>query len=491
MAAARAQERRSRLREILSDGLPAGKLLIGGEWVESAAGGTRAAVEPATGAEVHRLAEGDAVDIDRAVAAARSPQSAGRWAATGPFERARVLRQISALIEANAEELALLESADVGKPLADAEGDVDYAAACFDYFASLAVQMEGSTRHLDSGIALVRRAPVGAVGIITPFNFPLGLSSVKVAAALAAGCTVIHKPSEKASLSALAFANLTLESDLPAGAYNVVTGGGEHAGAALVAHPDVAKIVFTGSTAIGRQVAASAAQTIKRVTMELGGKSANIVCADADVEASIGRSHFAYTMNAGQYCEAGSRLLASAGVYDELVEGLEREAAAAPGGDPFEPGSAIGPLITPEAADRVRDFVRRGVEAGAEVVGGGGEGGFVRPAVVVGAARDSELATSELFGPVVVVLRFDDLEEAIEVANSSDFGLAAGIQTGNLEQGLRVADRLEAGTIWINDWATGNLTIPVGGWKQSGIGREQGPEGLSEFLEYKSILASL
>ena len=230
--------------------------------------------------------------------------------------------------------------------------------------------------------------------------------------------------------------------------------------------------------------------------MELGGKSANIVCADADLAAAVPRSHFAYTMNAGQYCEAGSRLLVDARVHDEVVDGLAGEAGRAKLGDPLDPESEVGPLITPAAAERVQALVERGVEGGAELVagdgaGGGGEGSFFAPTVLAGAAADSEIARTELFGPVVAVLPFDDVEEAIAIANGTPFGLAAGVQTADLARGIRIAERLEAGTVWINDWATGNQTIPVGGWKQSGIGREGGPEGLAGYLEYKSILATL
>ena len=332
------------------------------------------------------------------------------------------------------------------------------------------------------------------MGIITPFNFPIALSAVKIAPALAAGCAVVHKPSEHTPLTALEVGKLALEAGLPSGLLNVITGGGE-TGAALVRHPGVAKIVFTGSTAVGGRVAADASLTVKRVTMELGGKSANIVCADADLASAVPRSHFAYTMNAGQYCEAGSRLLVDARVHDEVVDGLAGEAQRAKLGDPLDPETEVGPLITPAAVERVQTLVERSIEGGAELVAGdapvGGEGSFFAPTVIAGATPESEIARTELFGPVVAVLSFSDVEEAIAIANGTPFGLAAGVQTADLARGIRIAERLEAGTIWINDWATGNQAIPVGGWKQSGIGREGGPEGLAGYLEYKSILATL
>ena len=486
--------RRAAIAEFLDGWEPAGRILVDGSWIEPRSGELTDAVDPATGDVLIRAADGSEADVDAAVTAAERTRSNRSWAATSPFERARVLRRIAAAIDERKEILALLESADTGKPLEDAKGDVAAAAAWFDYYASLAVGLEGSTRHLDQGIALVRREPVGTVGIITPFNFPIALSSVKIAPALAAGCPVVHKPSQHTPLSALAMGQLALEAGLPAGLLNVVTGGAA-TGSALVRHPSVAKIVFTGSTAVGRQVAAEAAQTIKRVTMELGGKSANIVCADAEMATAIPRSHFAYTMNAGQYCEAGSRLLVDAKVHDEVIDGLAREAERTTVGDPLDPETDVGPLITAAAMERVRGVVERSVEAGAEIAAGdqsvGDRGSYFAPTVIAGAVIDSEIARIELFGPVVTVLPFADLEEAIAIANGTSYGLAAGVQTADLAQGMRVAERLEAGTIWVNDWATGNLTIPVGGWKQSGIGREGGPEGLAGYLEYKSILATL
>ena len=487
-------ERRARITEFLDGWEPAGRILVDGSWIEPRGGELSDAVDPATGEVLIRAADGSEADVDAAVVAAERTRADRSWATTSPFERAQVLRQIAAAIAERAEILALLECADTGKPLGDARGDVEAAAAWFDYYASLAVSLEGSTRHLDEGLALVRREPVGTVGIITPFNFPIALSSVKIAPALAAGCSVVHKPSQHTPLTALAMGQLALEAGLPAGLLNVVTGGAA-TGSALVRHPNVAKIVFTGSTAVGRQVAAEAAQTIKRVTMELGGKSANIVCADAELATAVPRSHFAYTMNAGQYCEAGSRLLVDAQIHDEVVDGLAREAKRTKVGDPLDPDTDLGPLITPAAVERVHALVERSVEAGTELVTGersaGLEGSYFAPTVIAGAAVDSEIARTELFGPVVTVLPFADVEEAIAIANSTPFGLAAGVQTADLARGIRVAERLEAGTVWVNDWATGNLTIPVGGWKQSGVGREGGPEGLAEYLEYKAILATL
>ena len=486
--------RRTQIAKLLEGWEPAGRVLVDGRWNDPRSGQLRDAVDPATGETLIRAADGSEADVDAAVAAAERTREARSWAMASPFERARVLRRIAAAVAEQSETLALLESADTGKPLDNAKGDVESAAAWFDYYASLAVNLEGSTRHLDQGIALIRREPVGTVGIITPFNFPIALSSVKIAPALAAGCSVVHKPSQHTPLTALAIGQLALEAGLPPGLLNVVTGGAA-TGSALVRHPRVAKIVFTGSTAVGQQVAAEASQTIKRVTMELGGKSANIVCADADLATALPRSHFAYTMNAGQYCEAGSRLLVDARVHDEVVEGLAREAGRAKVGDPLEPESEVGPLITPAATERVHALVARSVEAGAELVTGdpsvGDRGSYFAPTVIAGAAVDSEIARTELFGPVVTVLPFGDVEEAIAIANGTPFGLAAGVQTADLGRGIRLAERLEAGTVWINDWATGNLTIPVGGWKQSGIGREGGPEGLAGYLEYKSILATL
>ena len=353
----------------------------------------------------------------------------------------------------------------------------------------------GVTRYLAEGLGIVRREPVGSVGIITPFNFPLTLSAVKIASALAAGCTVVHKPSEHTPLSALALARVILEAELPAGAHNVVTGGGAVAGEALVRHPDLAKIVFTGSTEVGVQVAAAAARTVKRVTMELGGKSANIVCADVDLEQAAARTHGAYTFNAGQYCESGSRLLVDSSLHDELLGRLAAQADATALGDGLDPSSVMGPLIDARALEAVHAAVERGLGSGADLVAGGEtvehEGWFYRPTVIAGATHDAEIAQHEIFGPVITAIPFTSLDEAVELANGTRFGLAAGIQTSDVAGALRVAERLTAGTVWINDWGTGNVTFPVGGRRQSGLGREQGPEGLAEFLEYKTVLTTL
>lgn len=478
----------------LREWVPENVLLIAGEWTPPAEGGGRDVTNPSTGRVVGRVAESGERDVDRAVAAAE--QGRVTWGGLSPFERSRVLRTIAAGIERSAEEFALLESLDVGKPLEMSRQEVAYAVECFDYYASLAVQIEGSTRYLEEGLGIVRREPVGSVGIITPFNFPLTLSAVKIATALAAGCTVVHKPSEHTPLSAFALARVMLEAELPAGAYNLVTGAGETTGGALVRHPDIAKIVFTGSTEVGVKVAADAARTVKRVTMELGGKSANIVCADADPEEAAGRAHHAYTFNAGQYCESGSRLLVHSALHDELLERLAAKAGETKVGDALDPGSAMGPLIDSRALDKVGAAVEQGVASGAELIAGGSriegrDGWFYRPTVVAGARPDSEVAQREIFGPVVAATPFETLDEAVALANGTRFGLAAGIQTADVARALRLAERLTAGTVWINDWGTGNVTFPVGGRRQSGLGREQGPEGLAEFLEYKTILTSL
>ncbi|MEA2361028.1 MAG: hypothetical protein QOD71_173 [Thermoleophilaceae bacterium] len=478
----------------LREWVPENALFIANEWTAPAEDGSREITNPSTGRPVRRVAEAGELDVDRAVAAAEGALAV--WGGLSPFARSRILRSIAAGIERSAEELALLESVDVGKPLEMSRDEVAYAVECFDYYASLAVQIEGSTRYLEEGLGIVRREPVGSVGIITPFNFPLALSAVKIAAALAAGCTVVHKPSEHTPLSALGLARVILETDVPAGTYNLVTGGGESTGGALVRHPDLAKIVFTGSTEVGVKVAADAARTVKRITMELGGKSANIVCADADPEEAAARTHHAYTFNAGQYCESGSRLLVHSALHDELLERLAAKAGATALGDALDPGSAMGPLIDSRALAKVHAAVEQALESGAEAVAGGErvedrDGWFYRPTVVAGAGPDSEIAQREIFGPVVTAIPFDSLDEAVRLANATRFGLAAGIQTSDVASALRAAERLTAGTVWINDWGTGNVTFPVGGRRQSGLGREGGPEGLAEFLEYKTILTTL
>jgi acyl-CoA reductase-like NAD-dependent aldehyde dehydrogenase len=463
------------------------------DWITPSEDGGREVTNPATGEPILRLADAAEPEVSRAVAAAEA--ALPTWSGLSPFDRSRILRSVAAGIDRHAEAFALLESLDVGKPIAMAREEVAYAVECFDYYGSLTLSVDGSTRYFAEGLGLVRREPVGTVGIITPFNFPLTLSAVKIASALAAGCTVVHKPSEHTPLSALALTRLVAELDLPAGSYDVVTGGGP-TGAALVRHADLAKIVFTGSTEVGVAVAAEAARTVKRVTMELGGKSANIVCADADPEQAAARSHEAYTFNAGQYCESGSRLLVDARVHDDLLDRLAGEANRTALGEGLDPDTTMGPLIDERALDKVDAAVTRAAETGAEIIAGGerlaGSGGwFYRPTVITGAAHDSEIAQTEIFGPVVTATPFKDLDEAVRLANDTRFGLAAGIQTADLSAALRAAERLTAGTVWINDWGTGNVTFPVGGRRHSGLGREQGPEGLAEFLEYKTVLATL
>jgi acyl-CoA reductase-like NAD-dependent aldehyde dehydrogenase len=493
MSAAAPDPREAAVRA-LREWAPENALFIGNEWIEPVEGGTREITNPSTGEAVRRVAEAGERDVERAVVAARRGLAA--WGPRSPFDRSRLLRAVADAIDRNAEALALLESVDVGKPLDQSRAEVASAAECFDYFASLAVQIEGSTRWFAEGLGIVRREPVGVVGIITPFNFPLTLSAIKIAPALAAGCSLVHKPSEHTPLSALALARLMLEADLPAGAYNLVTGDGAGVGGPLVRHPDVAKLVFTGSTEVGVRVAAEAARTVKRVTMELGGKSANIVCADADLEEASARAHGAYTFNAGQYCESGSRLIVDAVRHDELLERLEAEADATAIGDALDPASAMGPLITARAVETVHSAVQSAVESGARVVAGGERaerdgGWFYKPTVIAGASHDSEIAQHEIFGPVVTAIPFESLDQAVELANSTRFGLAAGIQTADVARALRLADELVVGTVWINDWGTGNVSFPVGGRRQSGLGREQGPEGLAEFLEYKTVLTTL
>jgi len=463
------------------------------DWITPSEDGGREVTNPATGEPILRLADAAEPEVSRAVAAAEA--ALPTWSGLSPFDRSRILRSVAAGIDRHAEAFALLESLDVGKPIAMAREEVAYAVECFDYYGSLTLSVDGSTRYFAEGLGLVKREPVGTVGIITPFNFPLTLSAVKIASALAAGCTVVHKPSEHTPLSALALTRLVAELDLPAGSYDVVTGGGP-TGAALVRHADLAKIVFTGSTEVGVAVAAEAARTVKRVTMELGGKSANIVCADADPEQAAARSHEAYTFNAGQYCESGSRLLVDARVHDDLLDRLAGEANRTALGEGLDPDTTMGPLIDERALDKVDAAVTRAAETGAEIIAGGerlaGSGGwFYRPTVITGAAHDSEIAQTEIFGPVVTATPFKDLDEAVRLANDTRFGLAAGIQTADLSAALRAAERLTAGTVWINDWGTGNVTFPVGGRRHSGLGREQGPEGLAEFLEYKTVLATL
>jgi phenylacetaldehyde dehydrogenase len=474
-------------------------LLIGGRFVAPAEGGRLTSVNPATGTDLASVARATAADVDRAVAAARKAFDSGRWRRMSPDRRGQIVYRIGDLIAEHADELALLDCLDNGKPrLAARSGDVPAAAAVFRYMAGWASRAGGSAQPLalgrpDRHLAVVEREPVGVVAAITPWNFPLYLASAKVAPALAAGCTVILKPAPQTPLSALRLGELATEAGLPPGVLNVLPGG-DDAGAALAAHDGVDKVTFTGSTAAGRQVIAAATGNLKRVTLELGGKSPTVVFADADLSTAVPAAARAIFYNQGECCVAGSRLYVERAAFDEVVAGVAGEAAKLRCGDGRDPGTTMGPLISAEHRDRVRGYVDSARAAGARVSGGATPdrpGFFFEPAIVTNARRDLGVVREEVFGPVLVVAPFDGVEEAVALANATRYGLAASVFTSDLAKGHRVARRLRAGTVWVNTWHVLDPAVPFGGMGESGWGRELGREGFDAYLESRTVVTDL
>ena len=485
------------------------QLFIGGEFIAAADGGSYEVIEPATGATLAEAASAGSADVEAAVTAARTAYDDGGWSTMPARLRGQVLIRGAELLREHAEELAQLESRDCGKPIMFTRMiDVPTMCDTFEYYGSLAAGLEGAARPLGpETLAYTRQEPMGVVAAITPFNFPLILSATKLAPALAAGNTVIHKPADETPLTALRVAELLSEAGVPDGVLNVLTGDGR-VGEALVGHAGVDKVAFTGSTAVGRRVAALAGQTLKPVTVELGGKSANIVFDDADIEAAINTAIQAIVFNTGQFCMAGSRLLIQRGVYDAVLGALDGALPHVPLGDPADPSTVIGPMAGPKHLAKVTEFLEAAAADGIAIGGragaspadagraggqpDGGRGGFyMQPALLPGVSQDSQYVQQEIFGPVLTVQPFDTEEQAVALANGTPYALAAGLQTTNLSRAHRVAGQLRAGIVWINGWAKLDVSMPFGGSGDSGHGVENGPEGLREYLRTKSVVVSL
>ncbi|WP_369032733.1 aldehyde dehydrogenase family protein [Streptomyces adonidis] len=475
-----------------------GRLFVGGQWREAADGARTEVVDPSRGTVITTVAEASAADVDAAVVAAREAFESGPWPAMSGRERGRILNRVAQLIREKADEIAQLESLDVGKPISLCHAvDVTNAANDYEYFAALAFSLDGATREtVHNALAYTKRDPIGVVAAITPFNFPLILAGSKLGPALAAGNTVVHKPADETPLSALYMTKLLQEAGVPDGVVNVVTGTGPVAGEALLRHPGVDKIAFTGSTAIGRHVASAAGEALKPVTMELGGNAAHIVFEDADVEKAVGAVIKGFVFNTGQFCMGGPRLLVARPVYETLLGILADAVPGVPVGDPRLPETVVGPMAGEKHLRKVEEFVALARKEGARIVCGGErldlDGGYYyKPTVIADLANDSRVVQEEIFGPVLTVQPFDTEDEAVQLANSTPYGLASGVQTTNLARAHRVANRLQAGIVWVNDWAMLDPAIPFGGVKDSGFGREYGPEALASYTKVKSVVVSL
>ncbi|RMF11975.1 MAG: aldehyde dehydrogenase family protein [Candidatus Dadabacteria bacterium] len=475
-------------------------LLIDGEWVPASDGGQIDVIDPASGGVLTKVAAATADDVDRAVEAAARARH-GKWGKLSASRRAKLLWAIADLIDQHADELAQLESLDTGKPILEARwGDIAGAAAEFRYFAGWCTKWTGEVLPISSGefLTYTRREPVGVVGAITAWNFPMLLAVWKIAPALATGNTIVLKPSEVTPLTCLRLGELIQDAGVPDGVVNIVPGYGHIAGAAIANHPKVNKISFTGSKRTGRQLMIAAAEDFKRITLELGGKSPNIVFADADIQAAVRGAMAGIFFNQGEVCAAGSRLFVERSRFDELVDGIVggAEKLKARQGAGVDPATKIGPLVSKEHMDRVLGYIEKGRSEGAELLTGGGvnadagSGFFVEPTVFVG-KDELTIAREEIFGPVLTVLPFDDLDEVAERANRTTYGLAAGIWTSDLRRALKLAHRLEAGTVWINSYNMFDASSPWGGFKQSGIGREKGRYALEAYTEVKSVWVNL
>ncbi len=473
------------------------QMYVNGIWTDASTGETTDVINPATEAVLARIAAGSAQDVDAAVKAARAQFDGGEWSKMPGAQRGRLLNRLADLMERDNEYFAKLESATVGKPLFEPTMlDIPMAIDTVRYYAGWADKIEGRTIPTAGAfgrpvLSYTVREPVGVVAAITPWNAPTMIAAWKFAPALAAGCTMVMKPSEEAPLTTLHIAKLMEEAGIPAGVFNVVTGIGEVAGAALARHPGIDKVSFTGSPEVGREIQKVAADTFKRVTLELGGKTPHIILGDADLAGAIGGVAMGLFANSGQICAAGTRIFVHRSKYEQVLEGLKGAAGGVKQGDPFDPETQMGALISRKQLERVAGYVKLGVSEGATVVAGGarkeGKGYFFRPTILSGVRNEMRVAQEEIFGPVGAVMAFDEADEAVRLANATRYGLSASIWTRDINAAHSIAARIRAGTVWVNGWGAIDPRLPWGGFKTSGIGRELGWRGLEACTEEKVV----
>jgi aldehyde dehydrogenase (NAD+) len=473
-------------------------LFIDNEWRPAMSGRRFAVVNPATEEVLGEVAQGDAQDVDLAVAAARRCFESDAWRGMSARKRGRLLARAADLLEAKLADFARLETLHNGKTLFESKIEIGMTVNTLRYYAGWADKIVGETVPVDGPfLVYTLREPVGVVGAIVPWNFPLNIASWKFAPALAAGCTIVLKPASETPLTALAFGEIVKEAGFPPGAFNVVAGGGSTAGGALVRHPEVDKIAFTGSTEVGREIMRAAADSNKRVTLELGGKSPNIIFADADLDAAVKGALTGIFYGKGEVCAAGSRLLVESSVRDQVVEQLAVRAGKLTPGDPFDKATRLGALVSEQQRETVLSYVAKGIEEGAELVAGGkpasvnGKGYFLEATVFDRVAPDMTIAREEIFGPVLAVLSFDGMEAGIALGNRSMYGLAAGVWTSDVKKAHRAARALRAGTVWINGYNSYDSAAPFGGFKASGFGRDLGRDALDGYLETKTVWVGL
>jgi betaine-aldehyde dehydrogenase len=473
------------------------KNYINGQWVESSARETFPVYDPATEEVIAHVASAHAADVDAAVKAARAAFDSGPWGQTTAQERGRVLFKLAEKVRQNAAILAEIEARNTGKPIVEAEFDIADVATCFEYYGGLATKVTGTVNPVPANaLSFTMREPVGVAGQIIPWNYPLLMAAWKLGPALAAGCCCVLKPAEQTPLTAMVLANWLEEVGLPPGVVNIINGVGEVTGAALVAHPGVDKIAFTGSAAVGKVIVKSAADTLKRVTLELGGKSPNVFFADADWEAAVDGALFGVFINQGEVCSAGSRILVEKSIYTKFVEAMTERAKRIKLGPPLERETKMGPLVSKEQYDRVSSYLALGKKEAKMAIGGGrpkefAKGYYLEPTIFYDVDNGARIAREEIFGPVASVIPFEGEGEAIRIANDTPYGLAGAVWTRDIYKAFRVVKSMRAGIIWVNHMQPTYVEAPWGGYKQSGFGRELGPWGMEEYLETKQVFVNL